>query len=203
MIGEKVMPTLESSTLALIDTCKILHELQIPFMLDGGTLLGFYRDGTFAVDDHDDIDLTLGSEFWDRDKNTIVEKMLGVGFEVYKIWNRDTHNHYSGQMAFKRNNVKIDLMFKEFDDFKQKIWWTVFGGKRGVTYKSVPSDYLRALVATPIKLLDSQIEVGMPARIKEYLTYRYGNWKVPVHRKDYSCYTTDKCIVEPNNYESI
>lgn len=205
MTGEKQMPTVDESALALSDTCNVLTDLTIPFMLDGGTLLGFHRDGIFAEDDHDDIDLTVLSDSWPKHKQ-ITEAMLARGFVVYKEWPRNPTEKTSGQLAFKRGEVKVDIMFKEKKG--EKLWWTVFGGPRGVTYKAVPAELIDDLlfIRYEIPLADgskAEIAAGFPKRVVEYLTYRYGDWQTPVHRRDYSCYTTDRCIVEENTYDAI
>lgn len=201
------MPSVEQASRALFDAHEVLAKLKIPYILDGGTLLGFYRDGTFAKDDHDDIDLTVNFAYW-QSAALLVADMIKVGFEVYHIWYRDSENHYSGQIAFKRDGVKIDVMFKEYKVESQNIFWTIYGGKRGVTYKAVPKELLGAAENFKVMLnlghgKTGIINTGRPVEVEKYLEYRYGEWKIPVHRRDYSCYQTDKCIVEPNNYEAV
>lgn len=204
MSKEKVMPTVEESGRALADTLDVLSSLNIPCILDGGTLLGFYRDDTFAEDDHDDIDLTTDAIYWNRHEE-IHRAMLERGFELYHKWDRDEVERHSGQYAWKRDNAKIDLMFKERKG--QRVWWTVYGGKRGITYKSVPAEL--CLVATRLSHVIQPPGIaygmiaGIPRKVEEYLAYRYGDWEQPVHRSEYSCYTTDRCIIEPNTYEAI
>jgi glycerol-3-phosphate cytidylyltransferase len=41
----------------------------------------------------------------------------------------------------------------------------------------------------------------IPLEIEAYLTYRYNDWKTPVHRTEYSCYSSDNCII--TNPETI
>ena len=199
------MPTIENASLALYHTVEILHRLGIPFILDGGTLLGFYRDGFFATDDHDDIDLTTMAEMWQFAPN-ICDEMRQQGFEVYHEWPRSEGKKLSGQLSFKRDDVKIDIMFKEKK--ADKVWWTVFGGPKGVTYKAVPRHLLETATRFLIKLplggmIIGECHVGIPEEVDGYLAYRYGEWQEPVHRSEYSCYSTDKCIVKENTFEAI
>lgn len=204
MAEEKVTPTLEQAELAFFDAHQVLTRLGVPFVLDGGTLLGFYRDAYFPEDDHDDIDFTCHSRMWAK-ADKICAAMRDQGFEVYHEWPRHEPRHWSAQLAFKRDNVKIDLMFKEWKPESEKVWWTVYGGRRGVTYKAVPLWMLDSAQTFPVRLslIKKDLIVGIPGPVEEYLTYRYGEWQTPVHRSEYSCYKTDKCIVEPNTYEAI
>jgi phosphorylcholine metabolism protein LicD len=200
MSEEKIMPTIEQSGMALVDALDILDEMDIRCMLDGGTLLGFYRDGTFAQDDHDDIDLTVSSKMWHRAED-IDKEMVARGFELYHKWEPNEERHHTGQYAWKRDSVKIDLMFKEFLSTKNIVHWTVYGGKNKVTHKCVPFEFIdvcsACVYSVPVESGKTEnITCGIPIRVEEYLAYRYGDWKTPVHRKDYSCYTTDKSIVE-------
>lgn len=189
------MPTVEAAHKALHDIVEILLSLQVVYYLDGGTLLGFYRDGTFCEDDHDDIDLTVSAENWGKVKE-IIKKAYEAGFELYHEWPRDTERHRSGQLAFKRDNVKVDIMFKETKRLSDRVWWTVYGGPKGVTYKATPAEFTRVKVGKAGGYL-------MPKEADLYLEYRYGDWKIPVHRREYSCYTTDKSIIKDNTYEAI
>lgn len=214
MTREKQMPTIEQSARALFDTHLVLSNLGIPFILDGGTLLGFYRDGCFAADDNDDIDLTCKADLWSRSQQ-IVDSMTRAGFDVYLERPRDTERHWSAQLSFKRGDVKIDLMFKEWKKESDKVWWTVYGGPRGVTYKAVPRELLgitkQLFAVLPGITMELRLETdllgqtifGIPERVEDYLAYRYGEWQTPVHRSEYSCYTTDRCIVKENTYEAI
>ena len=45
---------------------EIAKEYISPIIIDGGSLLGAYRDKGFCEDDWDDVDLTTFIEKWDR-----------------------------------------------------------------------------------------------------------------------------------------
>jgi len=126
-----------------------------------------------------------------------METLEEKGFDLYHIW-RPTENR-SGQVAYKKDGCKIDLMFKRFSDENQRAgraWWCVYMGGKAI-YKSVPLEYYAEL--KDIKLHDLIFDA--PKNIEGYLKYRYGDWRKKVNRKDYSCYTSDKSIV--NDYEKI
>lgn len=189
----KVKPNTLESYLALGEIVSILNDLDILYFIDGGTLLGFYRDGDFCEDDHDDIDISVMSVNW-RHHEEIDRRMKDAGFELYRAWMRDETNHRSGQYAWKRHGIKVDLMYKEVK--LDKVWWTVYGGKNKVTYKAVPFQYISVVKDLGHGLL-------MPMDTEGYLNYRYGDWRTPIHRDNYSCYTSDLSIIKENKYEAI
>lgn len=153
----------------LVDFYGIMKELGIVFWLDGGTLLGAYRDKDFPVGDEDDVDLGT----WDNYrhlKETIKAKCKEKGFDCVHEWDY--------QLAFKRNGNKIDFFFhrkKEIDSVH-------------CLYKEdkcipavVPVYYFEEL-----DLIDfCGLQFNRPRRIESYLKYKYGNWEVPIPAKEY------------------
>jgi phosphorylcholine metabolism protein LicD len=174
---------------------EVAHEVGIPFFLDGGTLLGAYRDNDFCDDDQDDIDLTTNISRWDQ-VDKLTNSLEKYGFKLYHKWDENDFSpkHTSCQTAYTRNGGKIDLMFKKVKN--DKMWWTVFRGKE-VIYKCIPFD----LVGIPKSITFKGETFSVPEMTHEYLQYRYGDYTKKVHRSKYSCYTTDKCIV--GAYEEI
>jgi len=110
-----------------------MEDLNQPFMLDGGTLLGAVRDEDFCEDDWNDIDTTI----WFQEPGIIpalTERMKQLGFEIFHYWPKKEFT--TEQISYKRDKIKIDVMLKERKG--DNAYWTVYGGKRGVTYKSLP-----------------------------------------------------------------
>ncbi len=161
-----------------------------PLILDGGTLLGAYREKGFCEDDWDDVDLTTYISEWNKQEE-MTKELLKEGFNVYHIW--DFGEKTTPQISYKKDNCKIDLMFKDFKN--DKSWWCVYG--RNIVYKSVNAEYYKDLY----DIMFGDLKFKRPKNIDNYLKTRYGNWNNPVHRKDYSCYTSDKCIKK--SYEEI
>ena len=122
----------------------------------------------------------------------MTKKLEEKGFQVYHIW--DFGGDTTPQISYKKDGCKIDLMFKNFKG--DKAWWTIFSGSTP-TYKSIDARFYKEL--EDIKFGD--LTFKRPKDIDTYLKTRYGNWNEPVHRKDYSCYTSDKCIKK--SYEEI
>ena len=161
----------------------ILDDLSIPFWLDGGTLLGAYRDHDFCVKDEDDTDLCTWIDFKEKGEEA-VKRAQALGFEIYHIWETE--------FAIRRNWAKIDLFFnmKTKDDAYTYLY---------MSSKRIP-------VVIPLHFYENLAPIefhGMtfnrPAEIEEYLTLKYGNWKVPVHRHAFTCYSPEaNRVVRPD-----
>jgi len=164
---------------------EILDSLEIPFWLDGGTLLGAYRDKDFCVDDEDDVDLCTWIEF---KTDEIKELAFAKGFELFHEWET--------QMAFTREGSKIDLFFNmvKGDD----AYTFLYKGDEKVPVV-IPLKFYSDL--SPIEFKGETFL--RPTLIEEYLTLKYGDWKTPVHRSQYLCYNeSDNKVVRPDfNYD--
>lgn len=182
----------------LVEFKKILDKFHIEFFLDGGTLLGAYRDKDFCEDDHDDVDLTTLCDHGNA--IDILEEAGTKGFELYHYWQKEEKT--TAQIAVKKDGMKIDLMFKEIinsvrNSERDIVWWTVFGGPNKVTYKSVPAAFF--IKTKEIDFKGTKFLIFEDA--DKYLRYRYGDWKTPIHRREFSCFKTDLAIKE--SYDKI
>jgi phosphorylcholine metabolism protein LicD len=184
--------TKERAAESLLQFQQVMEELNQPFLLDGGTLLGAYRDKDFCEDDWNDIDTTI----WFQEPGIIpalTERMTALGFVVFHHWPKKEFT--TEQISFKRDKIKIDVMLKERKG--AKAYWTVYGGERGITYKTLPAIHYDR--PESIEFLGHQFLI--PGYTGEYLRTRYGDWLTPVHRRNYSYLNSDLSIVP--NYEAI
>jgi len=180
----------------------ILNELGHLYFLDGGTLLGAVRERDFCEDDYDDIDLTIISE----DGSDCVDSILHIietasrhGFALKRFWKREEKK--TAQIVLTKDELKIDIMFKRIKG--DKIWWTIYGGPNRITYKRTPAKFA-IKSSTHLRLKEVEIrnkKFLAPYEAEKYLTFRYGDWTKKIHRSEYSCYKTDKSIVQ--SYEKI
>lgn len=184
-------PTTEAAAQALAAVGNCLRMHGVPFMLDGGTLLGAVRDGTFCADDQDDIDLTvIGTA---EALPAAIKQAAMLGFHVHHAWPHSAQG--TSQIALMRKGVKVDIMLKERvrleDSEGEWMYWTVYGRNDRVVRKAIPLH----LVEPWSMVYFHGRQYHVPGRVEAYLHYRYGDWRTPVHRSAYNCYTTDQAIL--------
>jgi len=74
---------------------KIANKYIKPLILDGGALLGAYRDNGFAEDDWDDTDFTTFKDQW-KNEPKLTKELLEAGFKIYHTWKpEDKRTPYS------------------------------------------------------------------------------------------------------------
>lgn len=163
----------------LLEVKEVLDRLGIMFWLDGGTLLGAIRDKDFCADDENDIDLSV----WATDKHLIpelIEGVTGQGFHLYHHWTGDPRAPGMAQeLAFTRDGLKIDVFFQEVKD--DVAWHLIYVREVG-TPVVVPKRLLAEFA--PIEFRGVTFQA--PADYDGYLTYRYGDWRTPIHRSEYT-----------------
>lgn len=182
---KKKPDTVQMAHKVLKDAKKILDGLGIVFWLDGGTLLGAHRDKDFCKDDEDDIDLCTWINYKDA---TILAAFLEAGFTI--------HHEWETQYAFRKNGIKIDLFFNMK---KGKNAYTfLYSGDTKIPVV-IPAHFYEELK----KIRFDGKDYNAPRDIEEYLELKYGDWKTPVHRSQYSCYSNDnnKVVRKDFNYD--
>jgi len=170
----------EQATQNLKDIKKILDEMQIPFWLDAGTLLGAYRDKDFCDGDEDDTDLCTWENYLPQ-KYDIVERAKTVGFELLHDWELE--------VCLRRNGARVDIFFNRKNG--SEAYRHLYSGKDILMFLVVPARYYEVL-----EKLEFKGEIfNIPSPTEEYLTIKYGDWETPVHRNNYS-FTMDKLLRE-------
>lgn len=183
-------PSIENAHRALRDAASVMEAVRAVWHLDGGTLLGFWRDGQFCKDDHDDIDLTaFGVKISD-----LVPRFLALGFDIYHEWEGDADKLHTPQISFKRDNVKVDVMLKVQDE--KWVNWTVYRRSKGPVFKRTPLKLTGSPEYWTFICNRKALQLPVPKQVEKYLAYRYGNWQVPIHRSKFSCYTSDMAIID-------
>lgn len=180
---------------AIHDIAAALDSAACDYCLEGGTLLGVVREGRLLPWD-DDVDLTVLSENQPRlltavkrlnkfkyrvryRKNFINESPLVSGeIRLVRVTRR--------KLFFWKGDVRVDIFLKSVDRYS--AYWTV-GHPRSFVKKSVPKKYYQQLTSIAF---EGQ-SVSIPQDYDEYLTLRYGDWKVPV--MEWNCLTDDKATI--------
>lgn len=170
----------QQATQNLLDIKKILDELKIVFWLDAGTLLGAYRDKDFCEGDEDDVDLCTWSSYLAL-KEDIVRKAVELGFDLLHEWELE--------ICLERGGARVDIFFngrKGVEAYRH-----LYSGQSILRYLVVPARYYEVLVPCEFK---GETFLA-PSPTEEYLELKYGDWRTPIHRNNYS-FTMDKLLRE-------
>lgn len=173
--------TVDQAAQNLRDFKKILDELGVPFWLDGGTLLGAYRDKDFCEDDETDIDLGT----WSKNQSMIpdiIARAEQAGFVLHKHWTGDRRAPGKApEIALKRHNLKIDVFFYERKG--EDAWAGTYINDDTLLPQVVPVHFFDSLGRLEFKGENFPV----PEDTAGYLSHRYGDWQTKIHRNDYSC----------------
>lgn len=167
----------------LAQAADLLDDLGIPFVLEGGTLLGAVRQGDFCDDDWVDIDLTT-LEPGGRHVE-VCREAERRGFYVVKempTWHAGKHRNAKCKIAKLGpfGQVKIDIFFKRVKG--ETAWWT-----RAGRFRALPARHYQQTDAVTFHGREYRI----PSDVEAYLTLRYGDWRTPRHRADYNAHPKD------------
>lgn len=182
----------------LKDVCSILDEVQIPYTLEGGTLLGIIRENRLLPWDND-MDLTISDEHLDK-LGKIRWKFWLAGYRTRIRKSKKDMPHFpKGSVRLVKIQTRwlifkgvslLDIFVKK--KVEDKYFWTV--GIKSPVLKSAPSHFYDELT----KYEFDGYGYSVPEKYEEYLCYRYGDWRTPV--KEYDFKKDDKAIV--NNKET-
>ena len=175
--------------------CGILDNNKIPYVLEGGTLLGLVRENRLLPWDND-LDLTIIEQDMDGVLN-LRRKFWWAGYKIRPRKSKKKMTHFPiGSIRLLKIKKKkyifasgvglMDIFVKKKID--DKYYWIV--GPHDHVLKSVPSYFYENLTRYNFEGYDYSV----PADYEDYLTYRYGEWRKTV--KDYDYKKDDNSIVE-------
>ena len=171
----------------------IFHTCEVQYWLEGGTLLGIYREARLLPWDND-LDISILSV--ETAKLPILIKSLNKkGLRV-----RTRTFEYDEMPYFKKGSFRMIKIRRKrfFGLLKGKVCLDVFikYEHNGNTYwkignktKLVPSRYYHKLASIAFKGNNYYI----PKFTEDYLTYRYGDWRRP--KKDWDTFTNDNALL--------
>ncbi len=172
----------------LLFTIDQLQQHNIPFWLEAGTLLGIYRDGDLIAWDYD-ADISIPAEYSDK-----VAALRYKFFPRYIVKKRPICNRW---IPGDTRVVKVKTAREKLQQINFHIdLFCVY--KVNNKYRWVDSGVLKQVDA---KFFDNQEyikwegrKIPLPAYTDEYLSLRYGNWRIP--SKSYIAGLHDGAIVE-------
>ncbi len=174
--------------------CGLLDKNHIPYVLEGGTLLGIIRENRLLPWDND-VDITITEDRLEK-LMSLKRRFRLAGYELKLRLSREDMPHFplGSVRLVKVKTTKLFLFhgYGIMDIFvKRKIgdkyYWIV--GPRDHVLKSVPCHFYENLGRYPFE----GYEYSVPADYENYLTCRYGEWRQTV--KDYDYKKDDQSIV--------
>jgi phosphorylcholine metabolism protein LicD len=176
---------------------RVLEKIQVPYVLEAGTLLGIVRENRLLPWDND-VDITITRQYLKQLKPSLWRFWL-LGYIVrVKHYKRDLKYFKRGEIRiikikhvsyrnFFRKDVVVDLFLKK--KIGNEYYWTV--GVKAPVLKSVPERFYDH--HTQIEFEGKQFYV--PEDYIGYLECHYGkDWKIPVKEWDYR--TSDMSVRE-------
>lgn len=171
---------------ALRDIVEILDSAGIPYVLEGGTLLGIVRENRLLPWDSD-LDLTVTRpysksllktrwKFWLKGYRTRVRTYRESSPYFTKGSARILKIQSTYFYFFKKASL-VDIFIK--DQAGDKYYWTV--SDKNPVLKSVAKHFYEDTTQYNFKGRSYSI----PANYSQYLTSRYGDWRTPKHTWDF------------------
>lgn len=180
----------------LHDVTTILEARCIPYCLDGGTLLGIMRENRLLPWDND-LDLFVPAKEFKRVKAAMWKFRQKGYWSTVRKFRVDKPPCRTGaprvvkvktrKMLFFAGAINLDIFIK----YKKgdKYYW-IAGGRNKNVQKSIPAKYYEQL--TQIEFENKLYWI--PENYDEYLTLRFGDWKVPV--KKWNNLEDDQAIID-------
>ncbi|MFC1523423.1 LicD family protein [Thermodesulfobacteriota bacterium] len=174
--------------------CRILDKNNIPYVLEGGTLLGIVRENRLLPWDND-LDITITE---DQMSNVLKIKweltLSGCRVKIRKSIKEVPYFSVGSirmikikprKFLFFPGRVHLDIFVKK--RVEDQYYWTV--DERNPVLKAAPAHFYENFD----RINFDGYEYSVPKDYKEYLTYRYGDWTQTV--KNYSFRKDDNAII--------
>jgi len=156
--------------------CDILDILKINYFLTSGILLGAVRDNDFIKWDWD-IEISVFANEFIPKIDLISNKLQKSNFKIEKII-RNKDNSKIDFIGFYPKKVTAFTIYSFKYSKVRDVYW-----RKELT---IPSKYLKKF--SNLNFLGRQF--NCPFYINEYLTFVYGNWKIPLRTSNKKVYLT-------------
>jgi len=172
----------------LIDVKKVFDEKKIPLWLDGGTLLGAYRDNNWIPYDND-IDLAILEEDWKSQVKELRKVFINLGFIV-----RPSIYPKFSRLTLFREKEQIGL-----------FGWSLDPSYEGGEYRVRPTNRI------PIKFFENKEYIEFKGMsfcvlnpVEEYLVWRYGEkWQIPLDYHETTEWTSGNMCRDRKHWKKI
>ena len=176
---------------------KIFEDVELKYVLDCGTLLGIYREDRLLPWDND-MDLSIFCDDEKRIKN-VIKKIKKAGY-IVKIRYQEKEDYplefkkirilkiYNRKNFFAKGEVMLDCFMVKRGDNQ---YVCAYGGLNHYTKIHIPTRFYETVDHLNFK----GKQYSIPSYIEEYLTHRYGNWKIPIRDGSWDYRKDDGSIV--------
>jgi len=169
-------------------------QVELPFCLMDGTLLGAVRDGDFCPGDEDDLDVGV----MDADYH-IVDGLVGLlkpqGFEAYKPL--ILKGKVEG-FGLKRGASHFDVIRVNHHPERPECY-NVGRGPNGLMAFVYPSKHHEGF--EEIEFYGMKLNV--PADPEGFLTARYGDWRTEIRRPEFNWYEQSERSSIREDYDAL
>jgi len=166
----------------LHDVTTVLEKHNVRYWIDFGTLLGIVREGRILPWDYD-MDISIFEEDREKMHTTVLPEIKKLQYRIYSRYHEIEDDVLkkgdfrafrvkNRRWKFFRGYVNLDIfvMYKK-EDYH---YWYELGNKH-----KIPSSYIEEFDFIEF----NEKEYSKPKDHDRYLTYHYGDWRVP--NKDY------------------
>jgi len=179
----------------LVDVVDVLNKNNIQYALEGGTLLGIYRENRLLPWDSD-VDLSILSDELNK-KDNLIKDLCKIGYRIRIRYFENDSTPFKKEairiikirdkafFGLLKGNVCLEIFIKYID--KDNVYWEVAGNTM-----TAP----KAFYETYKNIKFSSKSFSIPTQTEAYLTHKYGNWEKTV--KNWNAATDEKSLV--NNH---
>ncbi len=118
---ERLNDTQQYILQVLQDVIRVLDELNVPYYMQGGTMLGAIRHGGFIPWD-DDVDLGVPRPQYERLLKEVADK-LPENLELQTYWDETEHHYYFARIVDKRYQIR---RMGSLEERLENIWVDLF-----------------------------------------------------------------------------
>ena len=185
------MTTKEQAYRNLLDFKIVMEELELPFFLMEGTLLGIYTTGDIFDGDEDDIDIGMMEEYYTTENmDAVTRELEAMKFQVAKTFVDPKTTKLEG-MGFKRGMNHIDVFAIHIKDDKAYMLARGWGRPNFPPIIAYVYPVHCFQKFAKIRFLNTRFDI--PSDVRSFLSARYGDWRTYKSRAEYDSHDPKQC----------